>query len=201
MLGAGGGDGGDDRAGPEGVVDRVAEEAVGLGCRSRSIVVGVRFGIRFRRLDLDVDGVGAFANLGGGAVGDEATAGDDEDAGAGAFDLGDDVGAEEDGAVLGEFGDEGAGGAHLGGVEPIGGFVEDEDRGVVDEGGGEADPLAVALAEGADAFVGVVGEAAPVDGAFDGGAAGLSGEAEQAGPIIEVLGGFEFVVEGADSGR
>ena len=142
-----------------------------------------------------MDGLGAFADLGGRAVGDEASARDDEDAGTGAFDLGDDVGAEEDGAVLGELGDEGAGGAHLGGVEPVGGFVEDEDGRVVDEGGGEAHPLAIALTERPDAFVGVVGEAAPVDDASDGGAAGLSGEAEQAGPIIEVLGGLEFVVE------
>lgn len=147
-------------------------------------------------LALDMDGGGLHADFGGRAVGDEPASGDDQDARTDAFDLGDDMGAEQDGAVRGELGDEGAGGAHLGGVEAVGGFVEDEDRRVVDDGGGEPDALAVSLAEHADAFVGHVGEPAPVDDAGDGGLSFGAAEAEEFGPIIEVLRRFEFVIEG-----
>ena len=95
--------------------------------------------------------VGGFSFEGGGWVGgDHPAFMEDEDAVADGIDFGKEVGGEEDGVARGEGLDEGADLAHLVGIESDGGFVEDEDIGIVDEGLGEADALAVALGELAD---------------------------------------------------
>jgi len=99
-------------------------------------------------LDFKEDGAAAAdeaGEVGGGVGGFDAAVVDDEDAGAGEFDFGEDVGGEEDGVVFAEFLDEVADGADLIGIEADGGFVEDEEVGVVDEGVGESDALAITL--------------------------------------------------------
>ena len=85
------------------------------------------------------------------ALGGEAALGDDEDPRAEALDLVEDVARHDDGAV-----GPGAEPPHevdevqpLARVEAVERLVEHEDLRVVDEGGGDLDPLAVALGQGA----------------------------------------------------
>ena len=93
---------------------------------------------------------------------DELALVDDDDLLAGLLDFGQDVGAEDDGVVAGERLDEVARLVDLLGIEAGGGLVEDQHVGVVDDGLGEADALAVALGELAEQLVFDVGDGAAV---------------------------------------
>jgi hypothetical protein len=106
------------------------------------------FSGRDRRDDLDTDRLGSAQTV--GEVGDsigrhDLAAADDDDLAAGVFDFGEDVRGEDDGVVAGEGGDEFAGLDDLFGVEAGGGFIENQDLGVMDNGLGETDALAVAF--------------------------------------------------------
>jgi hypothetical protein len=131
----------------------------------------------------------------GRTVGADFAAGEDDDAVADALDLGEDVAADEDRAVLREFFDEAAGLVDLRGVQAVGGLVQEQDGRVVEERGGEADALLVAFAERADAAGTHLGEPAAFDGALDGGVAGRAGDAEEACAELEILGHGHFGVE------
>jgi hypothetical protein len=88
---------------------------------------------------------------------------DDDDALAGLLDFGEDVGAENDGVVAGEMLQQFADLDDLLGVETGSGFVEDEDIGIVDDGLGQSDALAVAFGELADELLADVAQSATAD--------------------------------------
>ena len=127
--------------------------------------------------DFERDGFGAaqaVGQVGDRILGDELALADDDDALAGVFDLGQDVGAEDDGVIAGEGREQLADLDDLLGIETAGRLVEDQDVGVVDDGLGDADALAVAFGQLADQLVADVAERAAaddlVDAAFDVGA-------------------------------
>ncbi len=74
----------------------------------------------------------------------------DDDFAAGLFHFREDVGAEDDGVVAGEAGDQLTRFALLFGIETGGRLVENQNRRVVDDGLGDADALAVAFGKLAD---------------------------------------------------
>jgi len=101
--------------------------------------------------------------VGGGVGGLDTAVVDDDDLVAEHGDLAEDVGGDEDGVFFAEAFDEFANGADLVGVEAVGGFVEDKEGRVVDEGIGDADSLAEALGEGFDHLAAGALEAALVE--------------------------------------
>lgn len=152
--------------------------------------------------DDEAGGAAVFGDeFGGRAVGLEFAGCDDEDAGADLLDLGEDVGGDEHGAVGAEFADERAHLGDLGGVESVGGLVEDEDLGIVQDGRGEADALPVALAEVSDAAGADIAEPAAFDGSVDGGAASGSVEGVEPGAEGEVVRHTHFRIEGGGFGE
>ena len=76
-----------------------------------------------------------------------------------------------------------------------GGFVEDEDFGVVEEGLGEAGAVAVAFGEGVDGLAGDALQEAGFDGAVDGVGFGGAGEAAHVGTEAEEAADGHAVVE------
>ena len=107
---------------------------------SRSLAAGAR---RRRSRSASTSSAGA-------PFGDDAAAIEDDDAGADRFDLGQDVRRQDDGALLAERGDERQHVAALVGIEAVGGLVEDEHVGAMQERIGEPDALAIALRQLAD---------------------------------------------------
>ena len=85
-----------------------------------------------------------------GAGGHHPAVVDDEDAVAHRLDLGQDVGAEDDGVGPGQVPDEGADLDDLLGVQAHSGLVQNDDLRVPQQGLGDAHPLAVALGQVAD---------------------------------------------------
>ncbi len=117
----------------------------------------------------------------GGLVDEDFALVDDDDAVADGFDFFEDVGGEDDGFVCGHGLYQLSHFVLLVGVEAVGGLVEDEHLGVVDDGLGDTDALAVAFGEIFDgsvfngvevAFYDDVGEAV-VDLVFVGDASGF----------------------------
>ena len=108
--------------------------------------------------------VGEIAGLvgdepGGGVDGDDAPGFHDRDAIAEDFGLFHVMGGQDDRfAALARALDEGPEGVAGLGVEAGGRLVEEEDLGVVDQGGGEGDALLLAAGEGAEEGAGAVGE-------------------------------------------
>ena len=100
---------------------------------------------------------------------------DDHHAVADDVDLGEDVGAEDNGVVPPEISDHIADLDNLARVEARGGLVQDENGGIADERLGESNPLAESLREMADDPRGDALEAAAADHPIDGG--GLIGAA------------------------
>ena len=89
------------------------------------------------------EGAGGGEQVGLGALGDDAAVADDDEVVGDDLDLVEQVGGQQDGAAaVGVAAQEVAHPADAGGVEAVGGFVEDEDLGVADEGGGDAEALA-----------------------------------------------------------
>ena len=80
------------------------------------------------------------------------------------FDIADDVRAEEDGAVVAQRAQSVAKGDDLHGVEAVGRLVEQQDRRVVDQCGGQADALAEAGGALLDALLEHGREATEIDG-------------------------------------
>ena len=75
---------------------------------------------------------------------------DDDHLAAGLLDFGQDVGAENDGVIAGEAGDQLAGFALLFGIEAGGGLIENQHGRVVNDRLGDADALPVAFGKLAD---------------------------------------------------
>ena len=92
----------------------------------------------------------AVVQVGHGIHGDNFAGIDNDDFAAGLLDFGEDVGAENDGVVAGEAGDELAGFALLLGIEAGGGLIENQHGRVMDDGLGDADALPVAFRKLAD---------------------------------------------------
>ena len=148
--------------------------------------------------DFEADGFGAaqaVGEVGDRILRDQLALADDDDALAGLLHLAEDVGAEDDGVVAGEGLEQLADFDDLLGVEAAGGLVEDQDIGVVDDGLGDADALAVAFGQLADQLVADVAEGAAVDdlvgAALDIGA----GDAFELADEGEVLDDLHFGVE------
>ena len=120
-------------------------------------------------------------------LGDQPARLEDDDVVAGRFDFGQAVGAEQRRrAALGQRADEVADLDRALGVESVGRLVEDDDRGVADQGQGDPDPLAHPQRERADLVVGAVGET-DADAGSRGTSASLGREADRGGPDLEVL--------------
>ena len=75
---------------------------------------------------------GALSEFGEGAIAQESTVVNDEDAVTDGFDIGDDVGGEQDSPVLLQLGKQITEGHHLQRIEPVGGFVEEQHGWIVD---------------------------------------------------------------------
>ena len=119
------------------------------------------------RLEHDASGGPHLSNeVGRGIGGFDAASVDDDDFVAEHFHLAEDVGGNEDGVVLAEALDEATDGANLIWVESVGGLVEDEELGVVNEGIGDSDALAKAFREGVDHLAADLLEAAFVEDIF-----------------------------------
>jgi hypothetical protein len=91
--------------------------------------------------------------LRGRGVGEQAAAGDDDRAGAHRLDFLEDVGRQQDGAVTREFGDQPAHFVLLVRVEAVGGLVEDQRLGVVQDRRGQAHAAAEALRQRLDGLL------------------------------------------------
>ena len=96
----------------------------------------------------------ATGELAGAALGDQPPARDDDDPLAQRRHLGKDVAREEDGALAAQAGEQLPHLHHLRGVEADGRLVEEEDRRLAEQRLRQADALAVALRQRADAPVG-----------------------------------------------
>jgi hypothetical protein len=97
------------------------------------------------------------------------------------------VGGEENGAGTPEFTDQVADLDDLIGVESGGGLVENEDRGRMKHGLGEAGALAITFGEGADLLVETLGDSAVGSDLIDGPAEGRAGEATNLPHVAEVV--------------
>jgi hypothetical protein len=142
--------------------DREAAEAVGVGFAGRDglerVVDGGEGGGQAGEVAGDFDLVGGVAEdfaaqVGGGALGDDAALVDDEHAVAGDLDFGQDVGGDDDRHAAAQAGDEVAHDEDLMRVEADGGLVHDDHGRFGEDGLGDADALAVAFGELADDFV------------------------------------------------
>jgi len=131
----------------------------------------------------------------GGAVGSYLASDEDDDAIAGAFDFGEDMGANQGGSVVGEFSDEGSGVVYLCWIKPVGGFIEDEDLWIMDEGRSEPDALAIAFGEMTDSSFGNLGNSGGGHGLIDGGADFFARYAVELGSMLEVAFDAHFWVD------
>ncbi len=144
-----------------------------------------------------VEWFGASAEFFEGALGDETTAVDDGDVAAETLDDLEDVRGEEDGGAAGDHALKHVfEGACCDGVYAFEGFVEEEDFGAVDDGGGEGEFLLHAVGVIGDELFGFGGEAHEVEelvGAVGGGGAV---ETVHAADETEILGCGEAAEEG-----
>lgn len=131
----------------------------------------------------------------GGAFRDFGAVVDDDDVVADFFDFGEDVCGEEDGFGLAEVFDEAAHAGDLGGVESFGGFIEDEDGWIVEEGLCETGALFVAFGELADRAFDDLLEAAEVDELVDALFALGAGHGVEAAGEVELFIDAHFGVE------
>ena len=139
--------------------------------------------------------------VGGGVGGFDASTVDDDDLITQLGDLAEDVGGDEDGVLLSEAGDEFADGADLVRVEAVSGLVEDEEGRLVDEGVGDADPLAVALGEGFDHLAVGILEAALVEDLVEAAFEAAAAEAFDLAPEGEIFTDPHVQVEGDGFGE
>jgi hypothetical protein len=98
--------------------------------------------------DFDVDELGsteAAVEILHGVGSDQLTFRDNDDAFAGAFDLREDVGTEDDGVLPSKLFDEAKGFLALFGIEAGGRLIEDEHIGIMDDRASETDALAIAF--------------------------------------------------------
>lgn len=155
--------------------------------------------------DLDPkDGFGfhLIGGAGDGAAVDEFAFFDDGDAVAEVLEFAEDVGGDEDGfAHALEFLEDGHHFDAGSGVESAGGFVEEEELGVVDEDAGEAESLLHAAAEGADEGSLFVGESDKFEHVFDGVFALFGGDFVASAEEVEVFGDFHVFVDAKEVGH
>ena len=110
--------------------------------------------------------------------------------------LAEEVGGEHHGAALGgQLVDEGDDVAGAGGVEARGGLVEEEELGVVQQGPGQGDPLALSGGEAAGEVVASLGHAEPLEQLVDPPQGIGLAVAAQPGDVEQVLPGGQAVVE------
>jgi hypothetical protein len=115
-----------------------------------------------------------------GHVGDEASASDDDDVAGGQRHLAHQVAGDEDGAAAGSVrGEQVADPPHAVGVQPVDRLVQDEDLGVGQQGGGDAEALAHAEREAAGALAGHVLQPDHVDDLVDAAAGNAVGRGQR----------------------
>jgi hypothetical protein len=104
--------------------------------------------------------IGPGGEGGQSGLGDQPPTGDDHDLVDGLGDLGEDVAGDEHGAALvGQLAQQAAQPVNALGVQTVGRLVQDQDLGVAEQGGGQAQPLAHAQGEPADPPMGRLGQA------------------------------------------
>ena len=127
---------------------------------------------------------------------------DDRHAGADLLELGEDVAADQDRlAERPQFAEQLAQLDARPRVEPRGRLVEEEDRRIVDEGVGEAEPLLHAAAEGLDVGVALFGEVDQVEQVADHLAPPPRRQPVAAGEEVEVLPDLHVVVDAEGVGH
>lgn len=139
---------------------------------------------------------------GDGAAVDEFAFFDDGDAVAEVLEFAEDVGGDEDGfAHALEFLEDGHHFDAGSGVEAAGGFVEEEELGVVDEDAGESESLLHAAAEGADEGALFVRQSDEFEHVFDGVFALFGGDFVAGAEEVEVFGDFHVFVNAKEVGH
>jgi hypothetical protein len=111
------------------------------------------------------------------------------------FNVGDDVRRENDDALAGKFGKKIAKTDALFGIEAGGGFIDDEELGIVEERLRDADALAHAAGIAAERALGGVGEIYEREEFGDAPAGSRSGDAFYSGEIVEEFDGAEIGVD------
>src|SRR4029077_9696411 len=150
------------------------------------------------RTDFDEQRLGAaraLLQIADGIGGHEFALVDDDDLLAGLLDCGKNVRAENDGVIAGEALDEFAGFVDLLGVEAGGRLVENEHVGIVDDGLGETDTLAITLGELAEELVFDVGNSAALADVFDSIAQLAAEQSLEVADELEIFGGAHFRIE------
>ena len=125
----------------------------------------------------------------------------DHGAGAGSIDFLEDVSREDDGLFLAKFADQLPDFVFLVGVEAIGGFIEDENFGVMKEGLCQARAMPVSLGEGNEGLVPPGLQEAGFDHAVDSFFPGQSGESPDAGAEAEKTENRHIGIEGGGLGE
>ena len=128
-------------------------------------------------------------------VGHEPSAVDDQQPGTRVLDFGEHVCREQHGAFFAELGDQATNFRALIRIEPLGGLVEHEQIGAVQDRLRQADPLAVSLRELSDGPVVDVRDPGPRDGILERALALGAGEPAQVGDEIEIVGDQHVAVE------
>ncbi len=111
------------------------------------------------------------------------------------LDLRQDVGAEDDGVISGQAANQLPGLDNLLGIEPGGGFIENEDLGIVDDRLGQPDPLAIPFRELADQLGPDVGHGAALGDFTDAAGDIGSGNAFQPADEGQVFVHFHFRIQ------
>jgi hypothetical protein len=144
----------------------------------------------------DLDGVGVGEEFAEGALGLDAATVVDYDAVADVFDIGEEVAAEDDGgSAVGEGDNEIFDFAAADGVEAGGGFIEDDEFRVIDEGLGEADTALHALGEFPDEAAVDIIEADHFEELCATAVAFGGGQVEEAAEEVDGFPGVEVAVE------
>ena len=123
--------------------------------------------------------------VGGGSIGDDASAVHNDGARASGFHFLKDVGREEDGLGFSETLDKLADFVFLVGIQAVGGLIENQHLGVVQKGLGEAGAVAIAFRERIDRLAGDAGEEAGLDGTFHSIIFGSPGKPADAGAELQ----------------
>ncbi|MFM1941808.1 MAG: hypothetical protein RI897_790 [Verrucomicrobiota bacterium] len=131
-----------------------------------------------------------------GSVEEELALVEDEEPVADAVDIAEDMGAEDDGFTLAELFEQAEGLAAADGVESGGGFIPDEEVGIIHEGGGDPEAGAHAGGVGLDFAACVIGESDGAEESSDAGLVVAFGEAEALADEVEVTDGGEVAGEG-----
>ena len=127
---------------------------------------------------------------------------DDGDAVAEVLEFAENVGGDKDGfAHALEFLEDGHHFDAGSGVQAAGGFVEEEELGVVDEDAGEAEPLLHAAAKGADEGSLFVRQSDEFEHVFDGAFALFGGDFVAGAKEVEVFGDFHVFVDAKEVGH